>query len=47
MIKKFYIILILLFLQSSLLANTQYFKEGVKLFNEKILQKQNLNLNKI
>ncbi len=31
--------LILLFLQTSLLANTQYFKEGVKLFNENNLIK--------
>ena len=31
--------LILFFLQTSLLANTQYFKEGVKLFNENNLIK--------
>ena len=31
--------LILFFLQTSLLANTQYFKEGVKLFNENNLTK--------
>ena len=36
MIKKiFKTLIIFLFLQTSVIANTQYFKDGVKLFNEK------------
>ena len=46
-IRLFKTFIIFLFLQKSLLANTQYFKDGVKLFNEKNLTKQNLNLNRI
>ena len=38
-IRLFTTFIIFLFLQSSLLANTQYFKDGVKLFNEKNLTK--------
>jgi len=38
-IRSFKISIIFLFLQSSLLANTQYFKDGVKLFNKKNLTK--------
>ena len=47
MIKKLILIICLTFWPNLILANTEYFEQGLNLFKKINLMRQNLNLNRI